>query len=335
MRRTHPSSASAQSRTDTTERLTAELLTLLDQVTPEDFVLPWNRSDVRALRPLNPLTGTRYRGINWLMLSCLSGLTGGLREEDRSFTSARFATYRQWSEAGYQVRGGSRGVHLIFFKQLTSQSAASNEEPGDTAGEAKPGRGRRVLRGFTVFAAEQVEGAEGFLPDALPGTCHGFDAVDFIRRLGVHIEYGSQRAASIRDLGYILMPLRESFTSDETYLATLFHELVHWTNSKVARQAWINEHFAGVEERYAFEELVAEIGSTMLAGVYGIQPSAQRSNAAYLKSWLQALRNDQSYIFRAAAKAQEAVDWIISAVGSDFAGDAADEHAEPEEALSH
>ena len=64
------------------------------------------------------------------------------------------------------------------------------------------------------------------------------------------------------------------------------------------------------KESYAFEELIAELGSAFLCAQLGIKQHGRDDHAIYLKSWLQALRNDKKYIFKASSQAQKAVDYL-------------------------
>ena len=59
-------------------------------------VCPWHRA--RGGLPSNALTGRTYRGINIVALWCGSQSAG--------FADARWATFRQWSDLGAQVRQG-------------------------------------------------------------------------------------------------------------------------------------------------------------------------------------------------------------------------------------
>ena len=62
--------------------------------------------------------------------------------------------------------------------------------------------------------------------------------------------------------------------------------------------------------KYAFEELIAELGSAFLCSQFGIKQHGRDDHAMYLKSWLKALKNDKKYIFKAASQAQKAVDFL-------------------------
>jgi antirestriction protein ArdC len=64
------------------------------------------------------------------------------------------------------------------------------------------------------------------------------------------------------------------------------------------------------DEGYAREELVAELGSAFLAADLELTPEVREDHAAYIASWLKALRDDKRLIFSAAAHAQRAVDYL-------------------------
>ena len=63
---------------------------------------------------------------------------------------------------------------------------------------------------------------------------------------------------------------------------------------------------------YSREELVAEIGSAMICNRLGIEhEKAFKNSAAYIQSWLKALKNDNKMIVWAAKKAEEAARYIL------------------------
>ena len=64
------------------------------------------------------------------------------------------------------------------------------------------------------------------------------------------------------------------------------------------------------EEAYSREELIAELGAAMLCGLGGIAPARIEQSAAYIASWLAALRDDGRMVVSAAQQAQRAVDHI-------------------------
>jgi hypothetical protein len=69
--------------------------------------------------------------------------------------------------------------------------------------------------------------------------------------------------------------------------------------------------FGAGDAHYAREELIAEIGSMMLAAETGL-PHDPSQHAAYVASWLEALKKDKNEIFRAASAASKATDYVLN-----------------------
>lgn len=109
------------------------------------------------------------------------------------------------------------------------------------------------------------------------------------------------------------MPEMEAFESDESYYATLFHELVHSTGhpSRLNRKGFTEIAEYG-SEPYSFEELIAEIGACYLESFTSIAAKQFDCNIAYLKGWLKKLRSDKRFIVLASASAQRATDFILN-----------------------
>ena len=112
---------------------------------------------------------------------------------------------------------------------------------------------------------------------------------------------------------FINMPPIEYHDDSEAYYATFFHELIHSTGhaKRLGREEVINPNKFG-STPYSEEELVAELGASFLCGVTGIDRELIIENAAaYIQGWLGKLKGDKQFIFKAAAEAQKAVDFII------------------------
>ena len=67
-------------------------------------------------------------------------------------------------------------------------------------------------------------------------------------------------------------------------------------------------------ESYAVEELIAELGAAFLCAELALPTDPRLDHAPYIASWLNVLKNDKRAIFTAAAKAQEAVDWMMKKI---------------------
>jgi antirestriction protein ArdC len=53
------------------------------------------------------------------------------------------------------------------------------------------------------------------------------------------------------------------------------------------------------------------MGAAYLCGISGIENENIDNSAAYLKSWLQKLKNDKKFVLQAASYAQLATDYIL------------------------
>jgi antirestriction protein ArdC len=111
----------------------------------------------------------------------------------------------------------------------------------------------------------------------------------------------------------VVVPSLNSSTSSEGYYSTLFHELAHSTGheSRLNRKELVNSDGFG-NTNYAKEELTAEMTAAFLCAITGIHQPTIANSAAYIQSWLKALRNDKTLVIKAAAQAQKAADYIMS-----------------------
>jgi antirestriction protein ArdC len=104
------------------------------------------------------------------------------------------------------------------------------------------------------------------------------------------------------------MPPFDAFKEALYYYSVLSHETTHWTGSPTRLKRDLSHRFG--TEGYAMEELVAELGAAFLCAELRLPSDPRIDHAPYISSWLKALRNDKRAIFTAAAKAQEAVDFL-------------------------
>ena len=98
------------------------------------------------------------------------------------------------------------------------------------------------------------------------------------------------------------------------YYSTLFHELTHSSGheSRTNRITTNLNRLGSHSKEYAFEELVAEIGSILLGNQFNIEKTVRDNHAKYLNSWIKALKEDYTLIATAFAQAQKAVDFFVS-----------------------
>lgn len=291
-------SASARTpRRDIHAEITNQLIAAIE-AGPGKLSMPWRRSASPLFMPSNALTGNSYNGINivslWVAAECLG------------YSAPIWATYRQWSELGCQVRKGEKSSLVVFYKEYEAQA-----DPDNADDDGK----RRVARASYVFNASQVDGYT--LPDAPQplGPVERLEAVDhFIAATSARIEHGGDRAFYRPSTDHIQMPDEGLFCGTDTmsrgeaYYAVLTHELTHWTAAPTRLGRELGKRFG--DAAYAAEELVAEIASAFLCAELGITQDTRADHAQYLAQWLKLMKDDSRAIFAAAAKASEAVAYL-------------------------
>ena len=251
---------------------------------------PWT-NDPNCGAPVNIVSHHAYKGINPLLLTIASIKNG--------FVSRYWASYKQWRSMGGQVRKGSKGTIIVFYRTIEKES-----EQGDE-------KSKRffVLRYYTLFNLDQVDGAT--VDNYRPGQSNGTEpapadwtkvADEVIAATGADIRYGGNRAFFSPSEGYIQVPARQQFTEAKNFYGVLFHELSHWSCPTLE-----------IKGEYAFEELVAELTSAFISWQLGIPQSDDLTNVkAYLASWLQGMQNDPKWIFQASAAASRSADFILA-----------------------
>lgn len=280
-----------------------------------DCRMSWTNATGGISAPINLVSRKRYRGINTLVL--------WVSASSKGYADQTWATYRQWSEAGGQVRKGERATQIVFWDARTVRGGERDQPPAVPADE-KESR-RIIVKSYSVFNASQVDGwtppAAPEIPSPNQRITH---AEEFFRAIGAEIRHGGHRAFYSPSLDFIQMPEFSLFPDPIDYYSVLAHEAVHWSGGKARLDRDRHQKYA--DEAYAFEELIAELGSAFLNADLMLAASPRPDHAPYIASWLKVLRNDKRAIFSAAAAAQRAVDYLVHLVQPD----AAQESAEPE-----
>lgn len=268
-----------------TARIIAEL---------EKGLIPWEKPWMgTASGAYSRSTGKPYSLLNQLLLR----------------KSGEYLTFNQVRETGGHVRKGEHPSIVVFWRQIpiTEQKADGTQEE-----KMIP-----LLRYYNVFHIDQTDGVQSKhkrqqLRPVEPLEEAEQLAQDYISREKIRINYSLRDQAAYSPVSdSVILPMREQFNSPAAYYGTLFHELTHSTGHKNRlNRLKTTAHFGN--EVYSKEELVAEIGSAALMNLSGIEERRTfRNSAAYIQSWLSALKNDNRLIVSASSQAEKAVNYMI------------------------
>ncbi len=258
--------------------------------------IPWQKpwSGGSGLAAVNLVSNKKYNGIN-TVLTNMQGYDCNL-----------WGTFKQISSKGGKVNKGEKSTQIVFWKFLDTTDK--------TTGDAKQ---VPMLRYYNIFNIEQTD-IEWQKPKAKKKT--NFEVVATCENILSKMPLGmpkvvhqQQRACYYPEADYINMPKKETFVNSPSYYSTLFHEYSHSTgHSKRLKRSGIMErhHFGSCD--YSKEELIAEISASFLNAEACILHHQIDNSVAYVKSWLNALRNDPKLIVTASGKAQKATDYILN-----------------------
>lgn len=274
------------------------------------WVKPWDSTSSENLSlPINYETGKHYSGINIVILWA--------EMVNRGYKSNVWLTFKQAHKLGGYVKKGELGTHCFYY--AAKEIEDENGKPKTIFYNKK----------FVVFNVEQIEDICCSLPEQ-PKSDFEFNkkAEQIMQATGATISKYCKEACYSSPNDIILLPPEEAFINPESFYSTLLHELVHWTGH-VTR---LNRHTKSVkygDEAYAFEELVAELGSAFLCAELGLNMQGLQ-HASYIDSWLKILRADYKALFSAASLASKAHNYINTLnAESEMAKDSTEENLTP------
>lgn len=285
----------------------------------ESDLLPWRRpwsSGSQPGRHSNVVTKRPYQGVNQILLE--------IHAQRLGLGSRWWGTYAAWHSLGCRIRKrppdveeGHWGCRVVFYKPV-------NKVVVDSATGDEDEERFFVLKTFTVFSGDQVEGdaADDFRAPSAPESADAQPdyqpAEELMSATKADIRYGGNRAyyALPKPDGsfphhasgdFIVLPPKATFSPPGAFYETAVHELAHWSE---VRTGW--DH---AKHGYALGELAAEISSCYVSAELGIpQGEGLGNHVAYLRSWLEAMKGDRNYIFRASRQASKVTDYLLAFV---------------------
>lgn len=226
-----------------------------------------------------------------------------LRLQGANYCNPMYLTFNQAKNLGGSVKRGEHG-YAIMWRGIVEKKDKDGEIIKDEEGRTLT---YPVLKSYTVFNIEQCEGLDNLPAEATNENACNLAACDIIinykDKPNVNITH-SRCGSYSPQTDTVTIPPINTFVSSEEFYGCFFHELVHSTShvSRLARRL-----------DYAREELVAEIGATLLNGKCGLDTETYSENAAsYCATWAERIKGlKDSDIFSAFSKAEKAVKYII------------------------
>ncbi|MGE0201524.1 MAG: ArdC family protein [Candidatus Melainabacteria bacterium] len=279
---------------DLYQEITDKIVVSLEQgVRP--WKCPWDQARYGGFEgiPYNVKTGYSYRGINIPILWAT--------QQEKSYQANAWLSYKQAEALGGNIRKGEKSTTVVYWNFLDKE---------------EDGKHKRIpfLKWYNVFNLDQCEGIESKPVIKREQTWEDIQRIEGIiqaNKVDLRFESLGVRACYSPSFDFINMPKKERFKIGGDYYCTLFHEMTHWTGHHSRLEREFKGRFG--DESYAFEELIAEMGSAFLFADLGLEGNVQHDS--YIASWLRVLKNDKKAIFKAATEASKAHQFILKAAG--------------------
>jgi antirestriction protein ArdC len=250
---------------------------------------------------VNYKTGREYQGINALLLNI--SLTRN------NYSVNQWLTFKQIQEFKGKLNKGSKATPIIYYKineVCSCKDRKCNKYKTEKNDEHKLRR-IPILRYYNVFNLSDTNLELREKVDVQP-------VKEVEEQLSRYWDLNTLRVgnpAYSPSQDVIFMPPIGNFTSKEAYYSALTHELIHSTGHKdrLAREG-VTGLTVAYDSKYAYEELIAELGSAFLCAKLKIEKDIKNCSA-YIKSWLTALRDDKQLIFKASRESEKAKKFIL------------------------
>lgn len=261
----------------------------------KSFVHEWLSSDNLG-EHYNVKTNRAYTSLySWLFLSLIA--------EVRGYKYNLWASKKQWESLGFDIKNEASPAAVFHYFKVENSSEFDEVE------ERASSFGRKVS---FVYNADEVIGFNGkSYKDSKVKELPILKKR--IEELEIDIRESVAEAAYYPHEDYInMLPIEIFKAKDSTkdYYATLLHEIVHWTGHKSRCNRGLESERSS--QQYAFEELIAEIGSAFLCSRFGLTKQVRPQSISYIESWLKSLDCEYfiEHLEKAAMHANRASNYI-------------------------
>ncbi|WP_130537725.1 ArdC family protein [Thiomicrorhabdus indica] len=303
---------------DAFEKITNQIVEALENgLNNESWKCPWDRMTSVAT---NAKTGKRLIGVSQII--CYMSMV------QHGFEVNRWLTFKQAIELGGKVIKGSKSTLVFWLRPFLKDENGKLFSPNQERIQQAMENGEEIIWSYRFapyFNVEQIEGLDEtfYQPlsqEGLSGLGETFSPITqaeaFVQLLKdsedpFKLMHKGNKAFYSPLTDSVTVPEKGKFHSEQAYYATVLHEAGHWTGAenRLSREGIVDFDSFG-SDRYAFEELIAELFSVFKAADIGFEREIDDSHVKYIRSWIKILKNDHKAIFKASQEAMKAVRFV-------------------------
>ncbi len=300
-----------------TEKVAQDIIGCLEKGT-----IPWSLGYEHQYGNAVNFDGVPYTGMNrWITLSSV------IKNE---FTTNTWVTFNRVKKAGGHILKGSKSTTLTYWKPIKVKSIDKKSGSVIVDEDGKPKmKSIPFLRQFSVFNLCQTSlydpsKVEKVREDVEVNTSLANQLVaDWDSEVSIKFGYDNSASpyyAPLKD--FINIPYNgeedSGWDNDELMFKTTFHEMMHSTGHKSRLDRFDKATLDGIDAgklhsrgQYSAEELVAEMGSQILADICDFKQNHIENTSAYIKSWLKCLKSNPEWLLYASGRAEKGVNLIL------------------------
>lgn len=311
------------------------MISRIEKMTAGDWQKGWFNAVNCCGMPQN-LSGRSYNGSNSFFLQLFS--------DDKGYKTPVFLTFNQVNAANALVLKGEKSFPVVYWdfsiKDKDGNKISMPEYQKLSREKQQEYTVRPFMKTYNVFNIDQTnykevhpEKYQDLLDRFAPKEVKDVNGMYVNKELDrmfekqewlcpIRCNKPSDRAFYSVSKDHIVLPMKGQFnkggssvdvyTNGMEFYGTALHEMAHSTLTPER----LNRQAGGVfgDPKYAKEELVAELTSAMVGNSLGFKSSVIDNNAAYLSSWLSALKEEPKFIVSVMADVNKASTLLLGEI---------------------
>ena len=317
------------------DKFTEMMIARMEEMKAGDWKKGWINGKAVFGMPQN-ISGRTYSGSNSFFLQMDAAMNG--------YSTPVYMTFLQIQKEGAHVNKGATAMPVIYWdftiQDKNGKRVSSIDYRNMSKEEQKQYTVIPFLKAYNVFnidmtnlhevnkekydklmakfASPEIKDAKGMYENAALDRL--FERQEWVCPIQVDKRSDSAFYNRTRDL--IVVPMKEQFNIGATpeevykdgmeYYSSALHEMAHSTGSPERLNRTKGDKFG--DDKYAKEELVAELTAANVGYAMGFDRRILDNNAAYLDGWISVLKENPKFIVSVMADVNKASAMVLEAV---------------------
>jgi antirestriction protein ArdC len=318
------------------DRFCSLMIDRMKAMKASDWRQGWTNGKGTMLGMPQNLSGRNYSGTNSFFLQMDTAMN--------AYRTPVYMTFMQAQKENLRIKKGAQSMPVIYWdlniKDERGKRVAESDYRQMSRGEQAKCEVRPFLRAFSVFNVDQtnLEEVNKEKYDAIVDRFKGpqlrdtqgmyenraldrmFERQEWICRVQTDRIVDGAFYSPARDI--VIVPKKEQFNIGKNaeeifkdgmeYYSSALHEMTHSTGTPNRLNRDKGAKFG--DEKYAKEELVAELTAAMVGNALGFDKRILNNNAAYMDGWINALREEPKFIVSVMADVNKASKMILEKI---------------------